>query len=225
MKEVNAAVFNILKKYDRKGLLLDVAGGDGSFALALRDAGWQALSCDCYASPKDKAMFVHADINISLPFRSDRFQTVTCIESLQYLENYKLLFSEFARVLQKGGRLIITMPNILNYSSRLFFLNRGYFKYFKPFKTAKEGREWDKIIYTPISFVEVFQLLNRNGFDVEFLSASRYRYRELPLFLMHKGLHRLWVSLSKKQHQLYEFLSSREVLLGDHLIITVRKVD
>jgi len=225
MKETHAKVFNILKASQTRGMLLDVAGGDGGFALALREAGWKAVSCDRYSSPTEKTMFVHTDINISLPFRSDRFQIVTCIESLQYLENYKQIFSEFARVLQKGGRLIVTIPNVLNYSSRLFFLNRGYFKYFKPFKTTKFGREWDKIIYTPISFVEIFQLLNRNSFDVEFLSASRYRYRELPLFLMHKGLHRLWISLSKKHHQLYELLSSREVLLGDHLIVAARKVD
>jgi SAM-dependent methyltransferase len=225
MKDVHSIVFNILKISDKKGMLLDVAGGDGGFALALRDSGWQTVSCDRYSLPKDTTMFIRADINISLPFRSDRFQTVTCIESLQYLENYKRLFSEFARVLQKGGRLIVTIPNILNYSSRLFFLNRGYFKYFKPFKTTKLGREWDKIVYTPISFVEIFQLLNCNSFDIEFLNASGHRYRELPLFLLNKGLHRLWVFLSKKQHPLYELLSSREVLLGDHLIITARKVD
>lgn len=224
MKEVSSAVFNILKKCDRNGLLLDAAGGDGSFASALREAGWQAVSCDRYSLPKHKSMFVHADINISLPFISNSFKIVTCIESLQYLENHKQLFREFARVLQKEGRLIITMPNILNYSSRLFFLNRGYFKYFKPFKTAKPGREWDKVIYTPISLVEVFQLLNSNGFAIEFISASRYRYRELPLFLLHKGLHRLWVNLSGKRHLLYDLLSSREALLGDHLIVVARKV-
>lgn len=225
MKQVHEIVLNILKDNDKKGLLLDIAGGDGEFSSKLNEAGYKTLFCDLYLPSKVTVPFVQADTNHSLPFKSDQFQFVTCMESLQYFENHKRLFRELGRIVKKDGLLVISMPNILNLSSRIFFLNRGYFKYFKPFKKNKEGREWDKTIYAPLSFVEIFQLLNCNGFVVERLETSRYRYLEFPLFLICKGLYKLMPALNqdKKKLEMLCFLYSKQILLGDHIIVIARK--
>ena len=225
MKETHAKVFNILKASQTRGMLLDVAGGDGGFASRLRETGYNAIFCDMYRPERIHALFVQADMNSAIPFKANSFHTVTCMESLQYLENHKLLFRELAGILKKAGRLFITMPNILNLSSRLYFLNRGYFKYFKPFKRNREGREWDRIIYSPISFVEVFQLLDLNGFRIEMLYASRYRYREWPLFLIYTALNRVLSAFKSDEREgmFSRLLASKEILLGDHIIIIAKK--
>ena len=225
MKQVHATVLDILKNNRPKGLLLDVAGGDGGFVVQLNQIGFKAVFCDLYPPSQDGTPFVQADMNQCLPFQSEQFQTVTCMESLQYFENHKLLFREFKRIIKREGQLVITMPNILNISSRIFFLNRGYFKYFKPFKRNQEGREWDKTIYSPLSFVEIFQLLHGNGFRIEALAASRYRYRELPLLLLYKWVYTLMPGAKEDagKNEMLNFLYSKEILLGDHIIVIARK--
>lgn len=225
MKEVHCAAFDILKGYETKGKLLDAAGGDGRFASELNKTGYRSVTCDFYLPSQTHAAFIQADLNLPLPFKTGVFQVVICMESLQYLENHKLLFREFARILKKDGRLLITMPNILNCGSRLFFMKTGYFKYFTPFKTVKPGREWDKIVYSPVSFVEIFQLMESNGFEVEMLSASEYRNKEWLLFLLFRALYKI-SAFSRKdgvKKRLLDFLYSREILLGDHIIVTARK--
>jgi ubiquinone/menaquinone biosynthesis C-methylase UbiE len=225
MKKVHCAAFDILKGYETKGLLLDAAGGDGSFASEINKTGYRAVVCDFYLPSQIKAAFIQADLNLPLPFKTGVFQVVTCMESLQYLENHKLLFREFARILKKDGRLLVTVPNMLNCGSRLFFTKAGYFKYFTPFKTVKPGREWDKIVYSPVSFVEIFQLMESSGVKVETLSASGYRNKEWLLFLLYKIFYKI-SSVFKKdagKKRLLDFLYSREILLGDHIIVTARK--
>ncbi|MBI5047354.1 MAG: class I SAM-dependent methyltransferase [Deltaproteobacteria bacterium] len=225
MKQVHSTVLDILKNNRVKGLLLDVAGGDGGFAVQLNQIGFKVVFCDMYPPSQVYTPFVQADMNQRLPFQPEQFQTITCMESLQYFENHKLLFREFKRIIKKDGQLVLTMPNILNISSRIFFLNRGYFKYFKPFKKNQEGREWDKIMYSPLSFVEIFQLLHGNGFQIETLAASQYRYSELPMFLLYKGVYTLMSSArgDTKKSEMLNFLYSKEILLGDHIIVIARK--
>ncbi|HBO83779.1 MAG: hypothetical protein A2073_00275 [Deltaproteobacteria bacterium GWC2_42_11] len=226
MKETHLAVLNILKNNTDKGFLLDAAGGDGDFALRLRGLGYKAVLCDLYL-PRDIIVpFVQADMNNLLPFKADGFDFITCMESLQYLENHKQLFREFTRVLKENGNLVVTMPNILNCASRLFFLRAGYFPSFKPFRKIKDGCEWDNIIYSPVSFIEVFQWLSCNGFKIETIEVSRYRYREWLLFLLLRGAYKL-ISVfkrNKRENVLRDFLYSKELLLGDHLIIIARKL-
>lgn len=226
MKKVHEIVFNILKDNYEKGLLLDVAGGNGGFASKLKQSGYKAVYCDLYPPLKADAPCVQADMNHHMPFKSRQFQTVTCMESLQYFENHKLLFRELNRITKTDGRLIITMPNILNMSSRLFFLKTGYFKHFKPFRKNKDHREWGNAVYSPLSFVEIFQLLDCNGFKIETLAASKYSYRELPLFLIYKGLYKLMPvsNLDKKKNEMLDFLYAKEILLGDHIIVIAKKV-
>lgn len=231
MKEAHLKVFNMLKDYASKGLLLDAAGGDGGFASKLKDVGYRAVSCDLYCPlPQSSGaavyLFVQADMNLPLPFKTGIFDILTCMESLQYLENYKQLIREFARIIKKNGRLIIAMPNILNLSSRLYFLKTGYFKHFKPFRSMKEVREWEQVCLSPVSFVEIFQLLLENNFEVEMITASKYRYKELPLFLIWRFVYKLssFFKTEKGKKGLLDFLFSKESLLGDHLIITARKL-
>ena len=132
--------------------------------------------------------FVNANLNDFFPYKNEQFDFVVCAESLQYLENHEKLFREFRRVLKTGGSLIISFPNVLTVSSRLYFLRRGYFQHFKPFRT-KQNKEWDHFIYNIPSFVEVFELIRKNSFELRDVIALDIKLKNLLLYPFLKTLY------------------------------------
>lgn len=224
MKEHQLAVLNFFKGL-APGRLLDAGSGTDALGRILRDRGFEVFSLDLYESPGvHMGRFVRADLNATLPFADNTFDYILCSESLQYLENHAGLFREFGRLLKKGGSLAISIPNILNASSRLYFLQRGYYPSFKPVRTVDAKKEWDTIAYNPISLVDIIELIKRNGFEINALKASRLKFSNLPLYPVLKTLY--WLGLIfEENEEKAEFLkkvSSKEALLGDHLIIQVK---
>jgi 2-polyprenyl-3-methyl-5-hydroxy-6-metoxy-1,4-benzoquinol methylase len=47
-----------------------------------------------------------------LPYANDCFVLVTCIETIEHLENYRQLIREVYRVLRPGGVAVFSTPNI-----------------------------------------------------------------------------------------------------------------
>lgn len=222
MKRHQLAVLDFFKGL-KPGRLLDAGSGGDALGRILKERGFDVFSLDLYARPYLKDRFVRADMNEKLPFVDKAFDYVLCSESLQYLENHAGLFREFRRVLKRGGSVIVSIPNLLNVSSRLYFLHRGYYPSFKPVRTVDAGKEWDSIAYNPISFVEISEFVKRNDFELRSINASRMKYSKFPLYLFLKALYSLGL-LFERHAEKAEFLrrlSSREVLLGDHLIIHI----
>lgn len=50
-----------------------------------------------------------ADVQ-NLPFKKNFFDTVICVNTLNFVENDNIALEEFSRVLKKGGRLIVHVP-------------------------------------------------------------------------------------------------------------------
>jgi ubiquinone/menaquinone biosynthesis C-methylase UbiE len=61
-----------------------------------------------------------------LPYSDNRFALVTCVETIERLENYREVIREIYRVLQPGGAAVFWTPNILNLRSRLRYLSSGF---------------------------------------------------------------------------------------------------
>ena len=57
-----------------------------------------------------------------LPLASGSVRVVTCFGLLAYLRLYDNTLSEAARVLEDGGRLLLSMPNLGSYANRLALL-------------------------------------------------------------------------------------------------------
>lgn len=219
MKDAHLVIYNLLKD-KKRGQLLDAACGRGGLGTALAEIGFKVFSVDFLDCPENKSHFVTADIGSSLPYKGEAFDYIICAESLQYIENCERLFSEFKRVLKRGGTLIISLPNILAISSRFYFLRRGYFPHFKPVRTIIKNRKWDNV-YNPISFVEVFQLIKRNGFEIKDVSASRITRKGWWLYPFIKALYLIGFLLDKNMEkvELIKWLASEELLRGDHFVI------
>lgn len=227
MKNMHQAIYELLK--DKKsGYLLDAACGDGELGAALEKAGHQVFYMDKYANPHNIQRFVKADLNGFFPYNNENFDFVVCAESLQYLENHEKLFREFRRVLKTGGSLIISFPNVLTVSSRLYFLRRGYFQHFKPFRT-KQQKEWDHFIYNALSFVEIFELIKKNGFELRDVIAVDIKLKNLLLYPFLKALYLPELIFDKNNNmektEMLKRLASRELLTGSRLVISCVKVN
>jgi SAM-dependent methyltransferase len=88
--------------------LLDVGGGTGNYADALRHEGWQPLVCDrspdMLARAAGKGLeTVVADAQ-SLPFEDASFDAVICVCMLHHVDDQAKALAEQRRVLRPGGR-------------------------------------------------------------------------------------------------------------------------
>ncbi len=220
MKAVHQKIYELLKS-ERGCYLLDAACGKGGLGAALEESGITVFSMDRYDYPLRRSRFIRADLNSSLPYREKSFDFVICSESLQYMENHENLFREFGRVLKNGGSLVVSLPNILTVSSRLYFLRRGYFSCFKPLRTKEKHKEWDHVVYNLISFVEVFQLMKKIGFDIKRVIAADITFKGWWLYPPIKALYLagLIFDRDKEKAELITWMASRELLMGDHIVI------
>ncbi|MBI5236467.1 MAG: class I SAM-dependent methyltransferase [Deltaproteobacteria bacterium] len=230
MKRHQMSVLEFMDGLER-GLVLDAGSGTDAIGSALKEAGFRVVALDLYEATTMQGRFVRADLNENLPFIGDAFDYVLCSESLQYLENHAKLFREFTRLVKKGGSLILSLPNILNASSRLYFLRRGYYPGFKPIRTIVEKKGWDKVVFNAVSLVEIMGLGVRAGFELKEIKASGYKRSAYLLYPLLKasycmgGMGRaLETEKDSAKASLLRVLSSKDALLGDHLVVRLERM-
>jgi DNA-binding transcriptional MerR regulator len=91
--------------------LLDVGGGTGNYAAALRELGWAPTVID--ASPQmrrraeAKGLPVIAGEATMLPFADGSYDAVTMISMLHQVSDWRRALGEARRVLRSGGRLAV----------------------------------------------------------------------------------------------------------------------
>lgn len=88
--------------------LLDVGGGTGNYAAALRDEGWDPVVCDRSPDMLARAAAkgletVPADAQ-ELPFADASFDAVMCVSMLHHVDDPPRALAEQRRVLRPGGR-------------------------------------------------------------------------------------------------------------------------
>jgi len=109
--------------------ILDVGGGTGRNALALRDAGASVIVCDVSLGMMRRATErelpgVLADV-AHLPFGAGVFDQVLVVDAYHHFVEpdpeiaQTLAVSELLRVLNHGGRLVIEEPNSNRWQARL----------------------------------------------------------------------------------------------------------
>jgi ubiquinone/menaquinone biosynthesis C-methylase UbiE len=216
---------------EERGRVLDVPAGEGALAMRLKEIGFDVSCCDLYPEifRLDDTEIRSGDLDARLPYDDDEFDNVVCVEGLEHIENPANAIREFSRLIKPGGRLIVSVPNIMNIEERFKWLLNGYTSHFKPLSQEKlaevrrerPGMEEIAQHVNPIGYGEVRFLLEKNGFTIEKL------YRDKPkanswAFRPFVGLIRLVSRLTpaKKRSAVWAAeLNSDEVLLGGNTLI------
>jgi 2-polyprenyl-3-methyl-5-hydroxy-6-metoxy-1,4-benzoquinol methylase len=169
-------VFKILSSYLKKGInILDFGCGQGAFSQRLVDAGMIVDACDididqikANVRKKFKLDLNNKDIKASIP---DKYDMVVALEIIEHLENPWKYISDCLELLNAGGIIVLSTPNISSFPSRLRFFMRGSLLAFE-----KPDLEHGHI--TPLSFVQL-----ENMFDFFKLKILEKNYAgTIPLF-------------------------------------------
>ncbi len=145
-----------------EGALLDVACGRGGFLAAARERGYRVTGVDISHQALKAARrqlpaggWALSDAE-ALPLRDSGFRAVTCIGSLEHFPDPAVGARELRRVLAKGGRAVIYVPN-------LYFLGHIYLTWRSGAMPSEGGQSFSELFLTYGGWRD---LLQEAGFKV-----------------------------------------------------------
>jgi SAM-dependent methyltransferase len=228
--EIHETVVRILDPFPR-GKLLDVPAGEGALCARLAKAGFQVEACDLYPEIFRLANIEvrRGDLSGVLPYGSEEFQYITCLEGLEHIENPHQAIREFARLLVPGGHLVISVPNILNIEERVKWLLNGYTSHFKPIsqehlrmRHEQWGEKEEVVLHiNPIAYTELRYILEKYGFHV----SGAYRDKRKPNLWLYFPIVAVirffaWLTPERKRRERWtEELASDAVLFGGNTLV------
>jgi 2-polyprenyl-3-methyl-5-hydroxy-6-metoxy-1,4-benzoquinol methylase len=109
----------------RPGKLLDVGCGNGRFLDRMRELGWEVVGVEpdkqaAKVARKRFGLDVHEDALEEIAFPDDTFDAITMSHVVEHLPDPINTIRECQRILKKGGRLVVTVPNIESLGHRLY---------------------------------------------------------------------------------------------------------
>ena len=177
-------VMNIVSEaisVSRQTRVLDIGAGQGSLSAKLQDAGLSISACDVEPSlfqvPGIECR--RCDESGALPFADREFHLAVAVEVMEHIDGHSRFFSEVARVLQPGGKLIFTTPNILSLKSRLTFLLTGFFYSFPALVPSTRDPARQHI--SPFSLNRYAWMLSQHGLTVDRVATDKFQRSSLLL--------------------------------------------
>ncbi len=161
---------------------LDIPAGSGEFAQCIEQMGHHVIRADFCK----REGFIYADMEQPLPFNTDEFDLVTCLEGVEHVINPSLLLGELVRITKPSGLIVISMPNICNLWSRLTFLLTGTFYQFSPTSGRQtHGRPIDRGHISPLTPLHLIYLMGHYGAQFQEFRIDRMKKKVLfPLYVL-----------------------------------------
>ena len=222
-----------------RGNCLDIGSGGGQL-LRLIAARYSLTPYACdyinglMETPGQKVDLV--DLNREpLPYPDNHFGLVTCIETIEHLENFRAMVRDIYRVLKPGGLAVISTPNILNLRSRLRYFSSGFYNLFGPLAQEESRVPGPRGHITPVNWFYLAHALVSAGFQNVRATVDKYQRRSIPAFvlfaipirLMNRVVNRRdtikYRTLNDKNRWAVRRMNSRDLLLGRTLIVTATK--
>jgi len=164
---------------------LDVGAAFGYVVELLSKLGYDAVGIDIspYACSKSTHVIL-GDVH-SLPFKSNSFDLITCLEVIEHLANPIIALSRFHDLLKHEGILLTITPTLLGEkATRKFF--RNYPHYSGDFKSTEQLRDayhpsikhwndWIKIL-----FASSFKEIRWRHFNLTPILLGKYRVMTSP---------------------------------------------
>ena len=158
----------------------------------MRERGYAVTPADINEHRPD---YVRADMTRRLPFDSDSFAGVVCLEGVEHMLDPFTLLGELIRVAQPGGRVVISTPNITNMYSRLQFLFTGTLYQFHPSQLSDVAPDEvaDRFHVGPQSYFDLRYRAQYFGARVLNVDGDKVkRGALLPLYLIIAWLGKWW---------------------------------
>jgi 2-polyprenyl-3-methyl-5-hydroxy-6-metoxy-1,4-benzoquinol methylase len=156
------------REVGRAQTLLDVGCGTGGLARSLDGLFERYVGCDIvrYDGLPADLEFRQANLNASPYPIEDRFaDVVTCVETIEHLENPRLVMRELLRLAKPGGLVVVTTPNQLSLFSKISLVVKNQFQAFR-------GREYPAHI-TALVEEDLVRIANETG-----LSGATIRFTD-----------------------------------------------
>ncbi len=239
--EIHRAVLEAIENAGQQlgGNCLDIGSGGGQL-LRLIAARYSLTPYACdflnglMETPGQKVELV--DLNHeTLPYPNNHFGLVTCVETIEHLENFRAVVREIYRVLEPGGMAVISTPNILNLRSRLRYFSSGFYNLFGPLAPEQSRLPGPRGHITPVNWFYLAHALVSSGFQNIRATVDKYQRRSIPAFvflaipirLMDLNVHRRdarkYQTLNDDNRWAVRLMNSRDLLLGRTLIVTAIK--
>lgn len=129
-----------------------------------------------------------ADMEATLPFEDGAFDVALCVEGIEHVMDRHRTLAELRRVLKRGGRLLLTTPNLLSMRARMAYFAAGQraFKSYIDEHTSVWGRSDDgsRTYHGHAFLVNYFQVrysLHHCGFRIAQLRNSNWSPSSLAL--------------------------------------------
>lgn len=110
----------------RSGRILDIGCGNGAFLLRAKDAGWEVEGLEpdpvAMAMANDAGLAVHS-IGPEEFYPEHRFDRVTLSHVIEHLHEPRDVLAHCHRLLETGGELWLSLPNIAGIGLRLYGRN------------------------------------------------------------------------------------------------------
>ncbi|MCP3677504.1 MAG: methyltransferase domain-containing protein [Deltaproteobacteria bacterium] len=127
-------MINVLPVTGEALRVLDAPCGFGGMATFLNSRNYAVTALDIIP-PEDLDSNIRTlkyDLNETLPFEDDSFDLCVAVEGIEHIERPADFFHELARVLKRGGDMIVSTPNTESLHSRFRAFRNGYPKHFGP---------------------------------------------------------------------------------------------
>jgi 2-polyprenyl-3-methyl-5-hydroxy-6-metoxy-1,4-benzoquinol methylase len=222
------------------GSHLDIGSGKGELLTLFSDRypGLQSFACDCtdQLMKRENQNVEIVDLNQqALPFPDNRFDLVTCSETIEHLENYWRVLREVYRVLRPGAIAVFSTPNILNLRSRFRFFSTGFHNLFGPLMPDEKDVYSPRGHISPVGWFYLANTLLSIGFQDVTMTVDKYQRRSLVPFALLSGPIRLsnrialrreekkYLTVGQKNEKTVRAINSTDLLLGRTLIVSAKK--
>jgi 2-polyprenyl-3-methyl-5-hydroxy-6-metoxy-1,4-benzoquinol methylase len=124
-KAIIGRIISDIKSIKKRGRLLDIGCGKGSFLVKLLKCGYDAYGVDSYDGilniiPKELQSRVKNSSFLNIKFPDEFFDIIVMKQVLEHLPKSNMVIREIHRILKKDGLVYVEVPNFNCMESKLF---------------------------------------------------------------------------------------------------------
>jgi len=177
-------VYELISKHIKKGKILDVGAGTGSFLNKYKDYGWEVDGVELtpaaieYAKKAYGIILRKGDL-FNFKLKTGYYDVVTMNHALEHMHNPLQTLIKINSLLNKNGFVVITVPNVAGFGRRIF--GRDWFPWQPPrhlyhFSPATLSEILKKAGFKKIVIGHNYALQNR------YILFQSLRYAKSPKF-------------------------------------------